>query len=127
MSAAVAKSAVKSRKDQKKVATKLTIDVSAPSLDGIFDISAYEKYLHDRIKVAGRTSNLSDSITISCTETVLTITVSPNVQFAKRYLKYLTKKYLKKNQLRDWLRVVSSGKTAYTVKYFNIANAEDEE
>jgi hypothetical protein len=32
------------------------------------------------------------------------ITVTSSVPFSKRYLKYLTKKYLKKNQLRDWIR-----------------------
>ena len=32
------------------------------------------------------------------------ITVSSNVVFSKRYLKYLTKKFLKKAGLRDWVR-----------------------
>jgi hypothetical protein len=34
--------------------------------------------------------------------------------FFPRYLKYLTKKYLKKNNLRDWLRVVASSKESDT-------------
>jgi large subunit ribosomal protein L22e len=29
---------------------------------------------------------------------------------ASRYLKYLTKKYLKKYSVRDWLRVIASNK-----------------
>jgi large subunit ribosomal protein L22e len=29
------------------------------------------------------------------------------VAFSKKYLKFLTKKYLKKKTLRDWLRVVA--------------------
>jgi len=37
-----------------------------------------------------------------------------------RYLKYLTKKYLKKNNLRDWLRVVASGKDTYELRYFQV-------
>lgn len=37
-----------------------------------------------------------------------------------RYLKYLTKKYLKKNNLRDWLRVVASSKDAYELRYFQV-------
>lgn len=32
------------------------------------------------------------------------ITVTSNIPFSKRYLKYLTKKFLKKNSLRDWIR-----------------------
>ena len=35
------------------------------------------------------------------------ITVTSNIALSKRYLKYLTKKFLKKNSLRDWIRYVS--------------------
>ena len=50
----------------------------------------------------------------------------------RSYLKYLTKKYLKKNNVRDWLRVIASNKdrNAYELRYFKIADAgaeEDEE
>ena len=31
---------------------------------------------------------------------------------SKRYMKYLTKKYLKKHNVRDWLRVIASAGTA---------------
>ncbi|KAB5556205.1 hypothetical protein DKX38_007114 [Salix brachista] len=46
-----------------------------------------------------------------------------------RYLKYLTKKYLKKHNVRDWLRVISSNKdrNVYELRYFNIAENEGEE
>jgi large subunit ribosomal protein L22e len=59
----------------------------------------------------------------------LTITVAPNVTFAKRYIKYLTKKYLKKNNLRDYIRVVASAtaKSGYELRYFNIAQEDDED
>ena len=43
-----------------------------------------------------------------------------------RYLKYLTKKYLKKNNLRDWLRVVASNKDSYELRYFQINNEESD-
>jgi hypothetical protein len=40
-----------------------------------------------------------------------------------------TKKFLKKMQLRDWLRVVSTSKGVYELKFFNVVNdeAEDDE
>lgn len=43
-----------------------------------------------------------------------------------RYLKYLTKKYLKKQQLRDYLHVVANSqmKNTYELRYFNI-NADE--
>ncbi|CAF2052283.1 hypothetical protein HID58_083925 [Brassica napus] len=50
------------------------------------------------------------------------ITVTADSNFSKRYLKYLTKKYLKKYNIRDWLRVVASNKdrNVYELRYFNI-------
>ena len=47
--------------------------------------------------------------------------------FSKRYLKYLSKKYLKKQQLRDWLHVIASSKTAYELRYFNIHEQDADE
>ena len=44
-----------------------------------------------------------------------------------RYLKYLTKKFLKKNNLRDYIRVVASNKSSYELRYFQINTGEDEE
>jgi len=55
------------------------------------------------------------------------ITVSSNIPFSKRYLKYLTKKFLKKNSLRDWIRVVASSKDIYQLRFYNIAGAGEEE
>jgi len=46
--------------------------------------------------------------------------------FSKRYLKYLAKKFLKKMQMRDFLRVVSTNKGTYELKYFNIQENEDD-
>uniref|UniRef100_A0A6P7GLN9 Large ribosomal subunit protein eL22 n=1 Tax=Diabrotica virgifera virgifera TaxID=50390 RepID=A0A6P7GLN9_DIAVI len=52
--------------------------------------------------------------------------LSSEIPFSKRNLKYLTKKYLKKNNLRDWLRVVASGKDSYELGYFQIDIQDDE-
>jgi len=55
------------------------------------------------------------------------LTVTSNIPFSKRYLKYLTKKFLKKNSLRDWIRVVASAKDNYQLRFYNIAGTADEE
>lgn len=47
--------------------------------------------------------------------------------FIYRYLKYLTKKYLKKNNLRDWIRVVATSKEAFELRYFQVNNEDVEE
>ena len=51
--------------------------------------------------------------------------VAAEMPFSKRYLKYLTKKYLKKEQLRDFLRVIKSGPNGYELKYFKTEAAEE--
>ncbi|RUP43951.1 ribosomal protein L22e [Jimgerdemannia flammicorona] len=119
-----AKGANKAKKAPPKL--KFVIDVSGPANDKIFDAAGFEKFLHDRIKVSGRTNNLGDAVTITRGDDSK-ITVTANTAFSKRYLKYLTKKFLKKHQLRDWLRVIATDKNTFELKYFNIANNEDDD
>jgi len=109
----------------KKTQLKFTIDCSHPVNDGIMDPSAFEKFLHDHIKINGKTGVLGNKVTITRDKTKLTIVAL--APFSKRYLKYLTKKFLKKQQLRDWLRVVASNKNAYELRYFNIHENEDDD
>ncbi|KAI9141233.1 putative 60S ribosomal protein L22 [Paraphysoderma sedebokerense] len=111
----------------KKVVRKFTLDCSQPANDSIFDAAAFEKYLHDRIKVNGRTNNLGEVVVITRDgDSKVTVTAT-GVGFPKRYLKYLTKRFLKKYQLRDWLRVISVTKDTYTLKYFNVNQDNEEE
>ncbi|KAK7717230.1 60S ribosomal protein L22 [Botryosphaeria dothidea] len=109
-----------------KVTKKFIINASQPVSDKIFDITAFEKFLHDRIKVDGRTGNLGDTIQIS-QQGDGKIEVIAHQEFSGRYLKYLTKKFLKKQQLRDWLRVVSTSKGVYELRFFNVVNDEADE
>ncbi|KAF8251279.1 ribosomal protein L22e [Wilcoxina mikolae CBS 423.85] len=112
---------------KEKVTHKFVIDASQPASDKIFDVAAFEKFLHDKIKVENRTGNLGDIVQIS-QEGEGKIVVVAHTQFSGRYLKYLTKKFLKKNQLRDWLRVVSTSKGVYQLRFFNVVNdAEDDD
>ncbi len=38
-----------------------------------------------------------------------------------------TKKFLKKQQLRDWLRVVSTSQGVYELRFFNVVNDDADE
>ena len=109
-----------------KVTKKFVINASQPASDKIFDVSAFEKFLNEKIKVEGRVGNLGDNIKISQTSDGKIEIVAHN-DLSGRYLKYLTKKFLKKMQLRDWLRVVSTSKGVYELKFFNVVNDEAEE
>ncbi|XP_076818220.1 large ribosomal subunit protein eL22-like isoform X2 [Clavelina lepadiformis] len=121
--------AIKGKGKKKKTATKkFTLDCTHPVEDGIMDASNFvrnEQFLKDRIKVNGKTNNLGQQVLIETLKNKVVVTCE--IPFSKRYLKYLTKKYLKKNNLRDWLRVVASTKENYELRYFQINNDEDEE
>ncbi|CAH2044521.1 unnamed protein product, partial [Thlaspi arvense] len=113
----------------KKKGVSFTIDCSKPVDDKIMEIASLEKFLQERIKVGGKAGALGDSVSITREKSKITVTSSG--QFSKRYLKYLTKKYLKKHNVRDWLRVIAANKdrNLYELRYFNIAEneAEDED
>nr|CAB3458949.1 unnamed protein product [Digitaria exilis] len=113
---------------KKKGSVSFTIDCTKPVEDKIMEIASLEKFLQERIKVAGgKAGSLGDSVTVSREKTKVTVT--SDGPFSKRYLKYLTKKYLKKHNVRDWLRVIAANKdrTVYELRYFNIAENEGEE
>jgi len=104
---------------------KFAIDCTEPVDDDIFDIASFEKFLHDRIKVGGKTGVLGEKITIARDGNSISVTVKD--EFSKRYLKYLTKKFLKKQQLRDYIRVISRSKAGYYLRYFNLHQDEEAE
>ncbi|KAM7187570.1 Ribosomal protein L22e [Naviculisporaceae sp. PSN 640] len=118
--------AKKSAKKGPKTTKKFIINASQPASDKIFDVSGFEKFLNEKIKVEGRVGNLGETIKIS-QQGEGKIEIVAHNDLSGRYLKYLTKKYLKKMQLRDWLRVVSTSKGVYELKFFNVVNDEAEE
>ncbi|KAK8950186.1 60S ribosomal protein L22-2 [Platanthera guangdongensis] len=117
-------------KGGKKKSSTFIIDCAKPVEDKIMDIASLEKFLLERIKVSslgGKAGTLGDIVSV--TRDKNKITVTSEGPFSKRYLKYLTKKYLKKHNVRDWLRVIASNKdrNIYELRYFNIAENEGEE
>uniref|UniRef100_A0A915E040 Large ribosomal subunit protein eL22 n=1 Tax=Ditylenchus dipsaci TaxID=166011 RepID=A0A915E040_9BILA len=112
-------------KKKKKQVLQFHIECKNPVEDGILKISDFETFLHDKIKVGGKTKQLAaNGVQVEAAKTMISVT-SDNA-FSKRYLKYLTKKYLKRSELRDWIRVVATAKDTYELRYFQI-NQEDEE
>ncbi|KAL1780413.1 60S ribosomal protein L22-like 1 isoform X1 [Sigmodon hispidus] len=115
-----------SQKDKKpkKSTWRFHLDLTHPVEDGIFDSGNFEQFLREKVKFNGKTGNLGNVVHIGQLKNK--ITVVSEKQVSKRYLKYLTKKYLKKNHLRDWLRAIASDKETYELRYFHISQDEDE-
>jgi large subunit ribosomal protein L22e len=116
--------ATKGGAKKKNKAIKYYIDCTHPVEDGIFDLNAFERFLLEKMKINGKTSNLTGNVGIEKAKSKISVT-SEN-PLSKRYMKYLTKKFLKKHELRDWLRVIANSKDAYELRYFNINQEENE-
>ena len=112
------KKAQERNRDDKKHNATFGIDCSRPVEDKVFNTANFAEFLRQRIKVKGRLGKLGDSIKVNNDDRK--VSVETHVAFSKRYLKYLTKKYLKKHSLREFLYVVASDKKNYQIKYFNI-------
>lgn len=67
---------------------KFVINASQPASDKIFDVSAFEKFLNEKIKVDGRVGNLGDTIQIS-QQGDGKIEIIAHNELSGRYLKYL--------------------------------------
>ena len=114
----------KSKQGKKKRLQKFAVNCQAPVDDEIFDISSFQKFLHDNIKLNGKTGVLGDEVKVELEKAI--VRVIAKVHMSKRYVKYLTKKFLKQQKIRDYVRVVATGPYTYTLKYFNINEDEDQ-
>lgn len=71
-----------------KFSLQFIINASQPASDKIFDVSAFEKFLNEKIKVEGRVGNLGDTIQIS-QQGDGKIEIIAHNELSGRYLKYL--------------------------------------
>ena len=112
----------KGAKTGKKNAFKFSIDCRLPIEDNVIVLKDFESFLTRNIKVDNKKGNLGTNVTVALDKE--SVVVESKVPFSKRYLKYLTKKYLKKQELKEFLRVIAINKSTYQLKYFNIQNEE---
>lgn len=79
----------------------------------------------EHIKVDNIVGNLGEDISIS--EEGNKVIIVSNTKFSGKYFKYLTKRYLKKNQIRDWIRFVSVKQNQYQLQFYSVADDEEED
>lgn len=121
-------SLLKNQVKAKKSVVKFVIDCTEAVDDKVLDVAAFEKYLHDRIKINGKTGQLAGSnVVITRDRTKVTVASPAELGFSKRQLKYLSKRYLKKLQLKNFLRVVAASKNSYEMRYYSISGGDAEE
>jgi len=119
---------LKSKKSGRVRTSKFVVDLSCAVDDKIIDLDDFQNFLQTRLKVNGKVGEkfFGDKVKIS-QEKGGKMAVHAEQPFSKRYLKYLTKKYLKKQNLRDFLRIIATPnqKNKYELKYFEVGGNEE--
>merc|ERR1712129_626660 len=103
-----------------KATSKFQIRCRKPVEDEIFDVDEFVKFLKERFKVEGKTGQVGPGRPVNVQKSVSTVHVLSKKPFPKYYLKFLTKRYLKRHGLRDYVRVIADKPTSYELRYFNI-------
>lgn len=104
---------------------KYTVNFDEPVSSSLHSLEAAKKYLDDHIKVNGVKKNLGESVKISVMDkkekqkNTILVQADTKMKFSKRYIKYLVKKFLKRENIASYLRVISSTSNSYTVRVFN--------
>jgi large subunit ribosomal protein L22e len=117
----------KTKKD--KNYKKFHVDFNAAVSNNLVSLEAAIKYLSANIKVNGVKNKLGESVKVSSLtqrdtqKNIILVQADNTMKFSKRYIKYLVKKFLKRENISLYLRVISNASNSYVVKLFN-RNAE---
>ena len=110
-------------KDAKQINyKKFTVDFNAPVDNNLLTLESALKYMQSNMKINGLKGKLGNRIKISMTDKKdktknnLVVSVDTTLQFSKRYIRYLVKKFLKREGIARFLTVSSTAPVAYTVK-----------
>jgi large subunit ribosomal protein L22e len=115
----------KVNKKKDKHYRKFNVDLNQAVSNNLLSVEAAVKYLRQNIKVQGLKNKLGDSVQVDSTDkkdkqkNSIVVSVDNTMKFSKRYVKYLIKKFLKRENISLYLRVISSGSSGYLVKLFS--------
>ena len=116
-----------SKKDNKKEAKQTTykkysVDFSNPLENKLLTLESVLKFLQNNMKLNGLKGKLGKTILINTDEkrekskTSIVISVDSSIKFSKRYIRYLVKKFLKKEGVAKYLTLTATSPNAYMVK-----------
>ena len=113
-------------KEQPKTSYKVyNVDFNSPCSNNLLTLEGAEKYLKSNFKINGLKGKLEEKnakIKVAMTDkkdkrkNTIVISVDNKLQFSKRYIKYLVKKFLRREGIARFLTVSSTSPNAYTVK-----------
>lgn len=110
------------KKDSKQISyKKFTVDFSSPLENKLLTLESVLHYLQTNMKLNGLKGKLGKSIIINLddlkkSKNAIVISVDSSLKFSKRYIRYLVKKYLKKEGIAKYLTLSATSPGAYAVK-----------
>ena len=110
------------KKDSKQLSyKKFTVDFTSPLENKLLTLESVLHYLQTNMKLNGLKGKLGKTIMISMddlkkSKNVIVISVDSSIKFSKRYIRYLVKKYLKKEGIAKYLTLSATSPGAYAVK-----------
>ena len=110
------------KKDSKQLSyKKFTVDFTSPLENKLLTLESVLHYLQTNMKLNGLKGKLGKTIMISMDDlkknkNVIVISVDSSIKFSKRYIRYLVKKYLKKEGIAKYLTLSATSPGAYAVK-----------
>lgn len=110
---------------QVEKALKFTLDLGVAYEDDLIVPKEFLDFLKTSMKLNGKKGNLGEDVTLLLSGSKINLT--SKVRVSKRYLKYLTKKYLKKSDILEYLKVIATDKQTYRIKYIKFDQDEAEE
>lgn len=112
------------KKSKQAVSKKAIINCTLATAHGLFNVTEFAEFLQQRIKVNGKMGKRQTAVTVRLAGDNIVVTTPHATQlkrhrtwsrkltladaFSTRYLKYLTKKFICKSELRDVIRCVST-------------------
>jgi large subunit ribosomal protein L22e len=101
---------------------KYTVDFNSPVSSKLLSLESAVKYLISNIKVGGLKGKLGESVKVTQSSTsdksknCIFVSVDTTLKFSKRYIRYLVKRFLKREGIVRFLTVSSTAPNVYTVK-----------
>jgi len=102
------------------------VDFDQAVTNNLMSLDTAVKYFSQHIKVNGLKSKLEDFVKVSTADkrekakkNNMSVQVDVKQKLSKRYIKYLVKKFLKRENISLYLRVVSNGPNSYVVKLYS--------
>jgi len=117
----------KTKQKKEKNFRKYHVDFNAAVSNNLVSLEAAIKYLQKNIKINGikGKSDAENFVKVSSTDkkdkqkNTILVQADNAMKFSKRYIKYLVKKFLKRENISLYLRVIANGSSSYIVKLLN--------